>query len=247
MCGRVVQASPPEDLSLRIVEGRGEPSGDRLSGSDRFRNTPPRYNGAPSQELWVIRQNPATGERSLDLLRWGLIPGAAAEKPKKPAINAAAEILTKRDDFAPAYARRRCIVPIDGFYEWRPVEGEKVKQPFCIAMRDGSPFGLAGLWENWKDPASGEWIRSFCIVTTRANALVKPIHYRMPAILKPADFRRWLGPEEDPRDLLGPFPPDDMVAWPVSTRVNSVRNDDASLVERHPEADGTWPRDGNSR
>ncbi len=240
MCGRVIQASPPDILSLQIVEGRGDPSGDR------FRNTPPRYNGAPSQELWVIRQNPATGERSLDLLRWGLIPASSPEKPKKPAINAAAELLTKRPDFAPAYARRRCIVPIDGFYEWKPVEGEKIKQPFCIAMRDGSPFGLAGLWENWKDPATGDWIRSFCIVTTRANALVRPIHNRMPAILKPADFRRWLGPEEDPRDLLGPFPPEEIIAWPVSTRVNSVRNEDRSLVERHPEADGTWPRDGNS-
>ena len=244
MCGRVIQASPPDELGLRIVESRGDR--DDREPTDRFANTPPRFNGAPSQDLWVIRRNPATGERALDLLRWGLIPSSAPERPKKPPINAAAEILTKRDEFAAAYERRRCIVPIDGFYEWKAVEGERIKQPFAIAMRDGSPFGLAGLWENWREPKTGEWVRTFCIVTTRANALVKPIHFRMPAILRPADYRRWLSDEPDPRDLLAPFPAEEMIAWPVSTRVNSVRNDDRDLVERHPEADGTWPRDGNS-
>ena len=244
MCGRVIQASPPDELGLRILESRGER--DDREPTRRFANTPPRFNGAPSQELWVIRRNAGTGERSLDLLRWGLIPSTSAAKPKKPAINAAAELLLKREDFAPAYAARRCIVPIDGFYEWKAVEGETLKQPFALALRDGSPFGLAGLWENWRDPATGEWVRTFCIVTTRANELIRPIHGRMPAILRPDDYRCWLSDEPNPRGLLGPFPAAAMIAWPVSTRVNSVRNDDRALVERHPEADGTWPRDGNS-
>lgn len=123
---------------------------------------PPRYNGAPSQDLWVIRRNPQTGEPSLDLLRWGLVPHLCAQKPKAPPINAAAEtIRTKtfppeeRPFFADAYARRRCIMPIDGFFEWKAVKGSKIKQPFALAMKDGAPFGLGGLWENWKDPATG--------------------------------------------------------------------------------------------
>jgi putative SOS response-associated peptidase YedK len=131
---------------------------------DRWSNVPPRYNGAPSQDLWIIRRNPTTGERTLDLLRWGLIPHFCAERPKPPPINGAAETLSsktfppeERPFFADAYRRRRCIMPIDGFFEWKAVKGEKAKQPFAIAMKDGSPFGLGALWENWRDPkaASG--------------------------------------------------------------------------------------------
>jgi putative SOS response-associated peptidase YedK len=239
MCGRVIQASSPSLLSLKIVDGMD----DR---DNRWSNVPPRYNGAPSQDLWVIRRNPATGERSLDLLRWGLVPAWCEARPKPPPINAAAETLRDRPMFREAYARRRCILPIDGFFEWRAVKGEKVKQPFAIAMKDGSPFGLGALWENWKDPASGEWLRTFCVVTTRANALVRPIHSRMPLILRPADYERWLGPEPDPRDLLRPFPEEPMTLWPVSTRVNSPKNDDPGLIERLVEADAGWPPDGNS-
>jgi putative SOS response-associated peptidase YedK len=199
---------------------------------------PPRYNGAPAQDLWIIRWNAAIGERSLDLLRWGLIPHFCAAKPKPPPINAAAEnIATKtfapetRPFFAEAYARRRCIMPIDGFFEWRAVKGEKVRQPFAIAMKDGAPFGLAGLWENWQDPATGDWLRTFCVVTTRANALVRPIHTRMPVILRPEDYERWLSTPGDPHDLLRPYPAEPMTMWAVSTRVNSYKNDDPSLIE----------------
>jgi putative SOS response-associated peptidase YedK len=231
MCGRVIQRSPPHLLGLRIVDGLD----DR---DNRWSNVPPRYNGAPAQDLWIIRQNPATGERSLDLLRWGLVPHFCAARPKPPPINAAAEtIATKtfapetRPFFAEAYARRRCIMPIDGFFEWKAARGEKVRQPFAIAMRDGAPFGLAGLWENWKDPATGDWLRTFCVVTTRANALVRPIHTRMPVILRPEDYGRWLSAAEDPHDLLRPYPAEPMTMWAVSTRVNSYKNDDPSLIE----------------
>jgi putative SOS response-associated peptidase YedK len=229
MCGRVIQRSRPHQLGLNIVDGMD----DR---DNRWSNTPPRYNGAPSQEFWVLRRNPATGERSLDLLRWGLIPHGSAEKPKPPPINAAAETLRRQPMFREAYAQRRCILPIDGFFEWRAAKGEQSKQPFAIAMKDGAPFGLAGLWENWKDPASGDWVRTFCIVTTRANALVRPIHHRMPAILAPAAYARWLSDEPDPDDLLAPYPPEPMTLWPVSTRVNSPRNDDPSIIEPLAEA-----------
>jgi putative SOS response-associated peptidase YedK len=239
MCGRVIQKSSPGMLTLHVVDGMEE-------RDNRWSNVPPRYNGAPSQELWVIRRNPATGERSLDLLRWGLISHFCAEKPKPPPINAPAESVCDKPMFREAYAKRRCIVPIDGFFEWRAVKGEKAKQPFAIAMKDGAPFGLAGLWENWREPVSGEWLRTFCILTTRANSLVRRIHSRMPLVLAPADYARWLSDEEDPRDLLKPYPSEPMTMWPVSTRVNTPKNDDPSLIEPLVEADASWPRDGNS-
>ena len=212
----------------------------------RFANVPPRYNAAPSQELWAIRQNHDTGERSLDLLRRGLIPYWSKARPKPPPINAKSETVQKLPMFRDAYRRRRCIMRVDLFFEWKAIRGAKAKQPYAIGMKDGSAFGLAGLWENWKDPASGAWLRTFCIVTTRANALVRPIHSRMPVILAPRDYERWLADEDDPRELLRPYPAEPMTMWPVSTRVNSYKNDDESLIAPALEADATAPPDGNS-
>ena len=136
MCGRIIQSSGP--LRHAIVEG--------LNVSDsRMGNVPPRYNAAPSQELLVIRENHKTGERSLDLIKWGLIPHWCADLSggRKP-INAKAESVSRLPTFRDAYALRRCIVPIDGFFEWRAIRGARAKQPYAIAMKDGSPFGLAG-------------------------------------------------------------------------------------------------------
>jgi putative SOS response-associated peptidase YedK len=118
-----------------------------------------------------------------------------------------------------------------GFYEWKAIKGQRAKPPYAIAMQDGSPFGIAGLWENWKDPASGEWIRTCAVITTDANELVADIHDRMPAILAPADYTRWLSDEPDPRDLMRPFPADLMWIWPISIRVNKPENDDPSIIE----------------
>jgi putative SOS response-associated peptidase YedK len=123
---------------------------------------------------------------------------------------------------------RRCIVPVDGFFEWRAIKGQRAKQPYAIAMKDGSPFGIGGIWENWKEPASGEWIRTFAVITTPANELVADIHDRMPLILAPGGYARWLGDEPDPRDLMRPFPASPMRMWPISTRVNKPENDDPS-------------------
>jgi putative SOS response-associated peptidase YedK len=126
---------------------------------------------------------------------------------------------------------RHCIVPVDGFFKWKAIKGQRAKQPYAIAMKDGSPFGIAGLWENWKDPASGEWLRTFAVITTDANELAADIHDRMPAILATESYTRWLSDEPDPRDLLRPFPAEPMRMWPISTRVNKPENDDASIVE----------------
>jgi putative SOS response-associated peptidase YedK len=227
MCGRIIQSSGP--LRLAIVDG--------LDVTDSYMdNIRPRYNAAPSQELLVIRENHKTGERSLDLIKWGLIPHWC-EDPKggrKP-INAKAESVSRLPMFGDAYAQRRCIVPVDGFFEWRAIKGARAKQPYAIAMKDGSPFGLAGLWENWRDPKTGEWERTFAIITVPSNELVAQIHDRMPAILEPSSYDRWLGLEADPRDLLISYLSEPMTMWPISTRVNKPENDDPTLLDRAKE------------
>jgi putative SOS response-associated peptidase YedK len=221
MCGRVVQAKEP--LAYKIVDG--------LDVRDsRLSNYPRRWNGAPSQEFLVIRQNHQTGERSLDLLKWGLIPYWCSDPRggRKP-INAKAETVSRLPTFRDAYGHRRCIVPVDGFYEWRAIKDGK--QPYAIAMKDGSPFGIAGLWENWKDPVTGEWVRTFAVITVQANELVAQIHDRMPAILRPEDYDRWLGSEPEASDALITFPAEPMRMWPISKRVNKPENDDPQLLE----------------
>lgn len=222
MCGRVIQSSAP--IRLAIVDG--------LDVRDsRFHNYPPRWNGAPSQELLVIRRNHHTGQISMDSLRWGLIPHFCndPEGGRKP-INAKCETVATLPTFREAYRNRRSILPVDGFFEWKAVKGKNAKQPYAIAMKDGCPFGIAGIWENWKEPKSGEWIRTFAVITTDANELVTTIHNRMPLILARGDFARWLGDEPDPRELMRPFPAEPMRMWPISTRVNKPENDEPSIL-----------------
>jgi putative SOS response-associated peptidase YedK len=149
---------------------------------------------------------------------------------RKP-INAKCETVDRLPMFKDAYWRRRCILPVDGFFEWKAIKGQRAKQPYAIAMKDSEPFGIGGLWENWKDPNSGEWIRTFAVITTDANELVAKIHDRMPLILRAGDYMRWLSDNPDPRDLLRPFPSEPMRIWPISTRVNKPENDEPSLLE----------------
>jgi putative SOS response-associated peptidase YedK len=218
MCGRYAITTAPE--AIRRLFGIGGPTS----------NFGPRYNAAPGQELPVVRLDPKSGERVLGPLLWGLIPYWA--KDRKIAwrcINARGETVKTSAAFKSAYLKRRCLVPADAFYEWK--KNGKAKQPYAIAMRERQPFALAGLWENWKEPASGEWVRTFTILTTAPNALVAPLHDRMPVILAPTDYDRWLGDEPDPADLIRPFA-GDMAAWPVSTRVNKADNDDAAILDR---------------
>lgn len=221
MCGRVTQKSDIKRLGLGLV------TVDLVE--EPFR---PRYNGAPSQRFHVIRQHPETGERTLDALTWGLIPSWVkdAKGGRKP-INAKAETVASLPSFRNAYRKRRCLLPIDSFFEWKGVKGDK--QPYAVGMKTGEPFALAGIWENWKPPGSEEWQRTFAVITTEANALMSSIHDRMPVIIPAEAYERWLSPlEPDPRDLLVPYPSDPMMLWPVSRRVNKVQNDDADLLER---------------
>ena len=181
MCGRVAQHRGAVEYGsmLKIKFPKGPP------------NAPAHYNGAPGQDYLIARSDPRTRDTTLDLIRWGLLPSWA--KDRKMAwkmINARAESVATASAFKKAFKKRRCLVPVDGFYEWRKVGKEKL--PYMIAMAGVEPFTLAGLWENWKDPESGEWIRTFTIITTKANELVSALHDRMPVIIAPEDRDRWL-------------------------------------------------------
>jgi putative SOS response-associated peptidase YedK len=155
-----------------------------------------------------------------------------AKGGRKP-INAKSETVASLPTFRDAYKRRRCLLPIDNFFEWKAIKGAKAKQPFAIAMKSGEPFAVAAIWENWQRPGTEEWVRSFCVLTTDANVLVAEIHDRMPVILAPEAYDRWLAnAEPDPRDLLVPFPAEPMTMWPISIKVNKPDNDDAAILER---------------
>lgn len=185
-----------------------------------------RYNVGPGQSIWTVRTHPRTQERSLDALHWGLIPHFARDrKVGYRMINARAETIDRTPSYRNAFAKRRCLVVASGFYEWRS-EGKR-KQPFAIAPPDGdrAPLAFAGIWENWKDEQTGEWVRSVSIVTTEANDTLRDLHDRMPVILPPASFARWLGEEPaEPAELKALLRPSDrqLVLWPVDPRMNRV-------------------------
>jgi putative SOS response-associated peptidase YedK len=233
MCGRFVLTTPAE--ALRQAFGFIEQP-----------NLAPRYNIAPTQDVPVIRQRkePA-GQRTLQMLRWGLVPSwADSLAGGAKMINARAETVMEKPAFHRALARRRCLVAADGFYEWRP--GDKAKQPYLITTRDGTPLAFAGLWERWSPPppesgllpadedaARRAYIDSFTIVTTTANAALATLHPRMPVILAPAEYERWLDPAAELPTLLAllrPAPDDLLRHVAVDRRVNNVRNDDAELI-----------------
>jgi putative SOS response-associated peptidase YedK len=224
MCGRFTNLMSYRKLVelYRVTEpeiGPGEPEPELK----------PRYNVAPSQLCPVVRLN-AEGGRELAMLRWGLIP-AWAEDPKiaYSTINARAETVHEKPAFRAAFRKRRCLVPADGFYEWKAM-GE-AKQPFRITMKGGEPFAMAGLWERWDK--SGDAIESFTIIVTQGNAVLKPIHDRMPVILHPDTWDAWLASKDTaiPMALLQSYPAAGMTAYPVSKRVNSPRNDDPEVIE----------------
>ncbi|WP_159995738.1 SOS response-associated peptidase [Roseomonas sp. 18066] len=193
------------------------------------------YNIAPTQMALVVRRNPQTGARHLDNLRWGLVPRWAKDAAGAAKLmNARADGIDTKPSFREAFVRRRCLVPADGFYEWRQ-EAER-KQPYAVALRSGQPMALAGLWEGWQQP-DGSWLKTFCIVTTEANEKQALVHHRMPVILPRQDWPLWLGEAEgDPRPLLRPSPAEELACWPVATRVGKFSENDAGLIARDPAA-----------
>ncbi len=189
-----------------------------------------RYNVAPSQLALVITDD---APQTLRLFRWGLIPSWAKEASVGyKMINAKSETVFEKPSFKTLIRKRRCLVISDGFYEWKPLT-EKKKQPYRIGLKEGELFAFAGLWDSWIDKETGEIIPTFTILTTNANALVAPIHDRMPVLLRTEDEKRWLDPKLDDTllaSLLKPLPEDLMYAYPVSELVNSTRNDSPQLI-----------------
>jgi putative SOS response-associated peptidase YedK len=214
MCGRFVLKATPSELITRF-------------GLDECVDLIPRYNIPPGTNIAAIRQSPE-GKRVLHLLKWGLVPHWA----KDPGIgnklnNARGESVMEKPSFREAFKRRRCLIPADAFYEWK-AEG-KLKQPYCISLPE--PFAMAGLWESWTSP-DGSILRTCCVITTGPNAVMAPIHDRMPVIIAPENWGNWLSaPVEEVADLIRPYPADQMHAWPVSRRVSKTVEDDAELVE----------------
>jgi putative SOS response-associated peptidase YedK len=218
MCGRFTLAVPGEQVAKQF----------QLSEVPELAA---RYNIAPTQQVAAVRAGEAG--RELVLLRWGLVPSWAKDPSGgSKMINARSETVAERPAFRSALRQRRCLIPADGFYEWQ--RREDGKQPFHIKLADGAPFGLAGLWEHWKTP-EGAWLHTCTILTTAANELMRPLHDRMPVIIPPEQYGRWLDPglnEPGPlQELLHPYPAELMVAHPVSKAVNKVSNDGPELVE----------------
>lgn len=193
----------------------------------------PSYNAAPQSTQPVVRLSADTGKREFALMRWGLVPYWARDtKIGYSTINARAEEVTARPLYREAFKRRRCLIPADAFYEWQQT-GAKAKQPFAFALASGEPYAFAGLWERWK-PREGEPLETFTILTTDPNELAERVHDRMPVILEPRDYERWMDPADSSRppvDLLRPYPAEKMRAWPVNDRVGNVRNDDPDLLK----------------
>jgi putative SOS response-associated peptidase YedK len=214
MCGRYTLRTPPSVLVEHFRLGF-------------IPEMSPRYNVAPTQQIGIVRR--ADGDqREFAWAQWGLVPRWAKDpKIGNSMINARAETAAEKPAFRDAYRKRRCLIAADGFYEWKKT-GAKTKQPYYMRLKDDRPFGIAGLWER-----CGE-LESCTILTTSPNELCANVHDRMPVILSPNDYDQWLDPAlTDPADLqplLDAYPADEMLATPVSTHVNNVRNIDKACI-----------------
>ncbi len=220
MCGRYSLTSAAE----AVRQAFGYPERPNLE---------PRANIAPTQEVAAVRLG-GGGTRHFARLRWGLIPAWAKDvSGAARTINARAESVAEKPSFRAAFAHRRCLIPADGFYEWKTEDG--LKQPYRIAAPDGAVFAFAGLWERWDNAAEKRApVESCTIVTTEANERLRAIHPRMPVILDAADYETWLDPQTAAAEalaLLRPCPAERLTAYRVSRRVNTVANEDLSLIE----------------
>jgi putative SOS response-associated peptidase YedK len=231
MCGRFVTSSPAAQVAAYF---------DAEITAERLLDREPNFNVAPTTDVAVVVER--DGRRGLALRRWGLVPSWAKDPSVgSKMINARVETAATKPSFRSAFTKRRCIIPVDGFYEWKaPVEGTR-KQPYFITRRDREPLAFAGLWESWKDPdvtASGESpapLLTCSILTTEAVGPMAEVHHRMPVLLGPDAWDAWLDESVTDREqvqgMVLPAPEDLLEMWPVSTAVNSVRNKGAELVD----------------
>lgn len=219
MCGRFVQYSDPEIYAS-------------LFDLDAVCTAVPRYNIAPTQPVLAVRQS-ENGTRQLVSLRWGLVPSwSKGPDSQYSMFNARAETVHTKPAYRNAFGHRRCLIPAEGFYEWQQTRSGK--RPHLVRRRDGAPFAMAGLWDTWRRGGE-EPLQSCTIIVTEANAVVRPVHDRMPVILEPADYAAWLDPKNDDTDaliaLLKPAVPDVWTSLPVSKQVNNARNEGPELLE----------------
>ncbi|MFN0021559.1 MAG: SOS response-associated peptidase [Pirellulaceae bacterium] len=221
MCGRFTLRTSPQ----KLLEGFGV----------SFPGVTPRFNIAPTQLVFAIRANPDGTGRQAAALRWGLVPSWAKDlKIGAKSINARGETVAVKPMFRAALKRRRCLVIADGYYEWRA--SGKVKQPYHFRYEDQRPFAFAGLWECWRGLEGNDPPLETCtIITTAARGIAAELHERMPVIITPSDYDLWIGPQSldaaQLNALLNPLQQDDVVPVPVSTLVNSVRNDRPECLE----------------
>jgi putative SOS response-associated peptidase YedK len=226
MCGRYVLKAALPDIA-RMLGMDADIAVDRAIERD----WDPSYNIAPTRAVPACRIE-TPGHKQLALMHWGLIP-QWAKKPDASyrMINARAETVAEKPAFRSALRHRRCLIPADGYYEWKSMPGRK--QPYYFSMKNSDPFCFAGLWERWQ-PAEGEAVESCAIITTGANALGAEIHHRMPVIVPAGDYDQWLDPQINQADevlpLLRPFPPRAMTVYPVSTLVNNARVDESRCI-----------------
>ena len=222
MCGRF---SSTTQLSFLLERFRAEPSG--VEGHQ------PSWNVAPASNILVVVAG-EDGARQLRELRWGLVPRWSKDpKSGNRMINMRAETVRDKPTWRRTLGSKRCIIPIDGFYEWQDQGKGKRKQPFYIAARDGQPLALAGLWATWRDPDSDDELWTCTILTTTANKLMASVHHRMPVILLPESWDAWLDPDNHDVDqlaaLLEPAPEDLLALWPVDQAVGNPRNNGPEL------------------
>ncbi len=225
MCGRFVSASPPDEIAGYFG---AESSSEAV--------LEPNYNVAPTSDVYVVYDSGET--RRLDAFHWGLVPfWAKSPSAGNRMVNARAEGLAQKNAYRNAFRRHRCLIPADGFYEWQAQEGRKKKQPYYVHRRDGEPLAFAGLWEEWRGPDDdgSRSLRSCTIITTSANETMEPIHDRMPVVLPPSAWDRWLDPGNHDTTSLGnllvPAPPHLLTLHPVGTEVGNVRNEGPQLIE----------------
>jgi putative SOS response-associated peptidase YedK len=219
MCGRYVLAGDAADYAAYL-------SVDRVVTESVAQS----YNVAPTDDVYVVAE--WQGERLLGTMRWGFVPSWAKE-PGKPQINARAETIATKPMFRDAFARRRCILPADGFYEWEP--GDRGRAPHWIRRDDGAPMAFAGIWSSWREPSTGSTVRTCAIVTTAAPEPFTHIHHRVPVSLDPAVWDAWLDRDvSDPAEverLIRPVSADRLTEHEVSRTVNDVRNDGPHLLD----------------
>jgi putative SOS response-associated peptidase YedK len=219
MCGRFIRTTPIERYSALF----SAPSSVELKAS---------YNIAPSSQILLARGN-NKGGREVVALQWGLVPSWSKEpKTEYSTINARAETIDEKPTFKNAFKSRRCLIASDGFIEWQK-RADGTKQPYLISLADGKPFAFAGIWERWE--REGQILESCAIIVTQANELMKQIHDRMPVILSQDYYEAWMNPKESNlhrlKSLLVPYPSDRIRAYPISSLINSPKNNHRDLIE----------------